>query len=490
MTDEIRPWPALWSLVVGFFMILVDSTIVSVAMPAIMSGLDTDITKAVWVTSAYLLAYAVPLLITGRLGDRLGPKNVYLTGLVVFTLSSAWCGLSPTVESLIVSRVVQGLGAALMTPQTMAVITRTFPPDNRGTAMGLWGSVAGVATLVGPVLGGFLVDWLGWEWIFFINLPVGVVGFFLAWRWVPRLRTHRHRFDLLGVVLSAIGMFCLVFGIQEGEGYGWGIIIGPVTVWRLVVAGVVVLIGFVWWQHRNRGEPLLPLTLFADRNFGLANLGIFTMGFAITAMALPIMLFAQVARGFSPTTAALLLAPMSVLSGVLAPFVGRLIDRIDPRPIAVTGFCCMIAGLTVLGTIVSADIPVWQLIAVTLLLGLGNAGIWAPLSTTATRNLPPQRAGAGSGVYNETRQVGAVLGAAAIAAMMNARLASHLPGTGASAGGEAVTRLPQQLREPFAEAMGESLYLPAGLLVIGLASVCFFAPPRRGADNPSWSARD
>src|SRR6195952_1804563 len=205
METMVKPWPALWTLVIGFFMILVDSTIVSVATPAIMKGLDADINAVIWVTSAYLLAYAVPLLITGRLGDRFGPKYIYMTGLVIFTLASLWCGFAGDINTLIIARVVQGLGAALMTPQTMAVITRIFPATSRGKAMALWGAVAGVATLVGPILGGVLVDGLGWEWIFFINLPVGVLAVVLAVRLVPALPTHVRRFDLLGVALSAVG---------------------------------------------------------------------------------------------------------------------------------------------------------------------------------------------------------------------------------------------------------------------------------------------
>ena len=212
-------------------MILIDTTIVSVANPRIMESLKTDINSVIWVTSAYLLAYAVPLLITGRLGDRFGPKRLYLSGLVVFTVASLWCGLSGDVQTLIMARVLQGFGAAMMTPQTMAVITRIFPPDRRGAAMGIWGATAGMATLVGPILGGVLVDGLGWEWIFFINVPVGIAGFFLALRFVPTLSTHPHKFDIPGVLLSAVGLFLLVFGIQQGETYNWGTITGPVTVW-------------------------------------------------------------------------------------------------------------------------------------------------------------------------------------------------------------------------------------------------------------------
>ncbi|MDF2555366.1 MAG: ribZ, partial [Microbacterium sp.] len=273
------PWPALWALVIGFFMILVDTTIVSVANPAIKAALDPatgDLDNVVWVTSAYLLAYAVPLLITGRLGDRFGPKNIYLIGLAIFTLASLGCGLSGSLGMLIGMRAVQGLGAALMTPQTMAVITRTFPPQHRGAAMGLWGATSGVAMLVGPLAGGLLVDGLGWEWIFFVNLPVGVVGFVLAWILVPNLEKHPHRFDLVGVVLSAVAMFLIVFGLQEGEHYDWGPIWGPVTVWMLIAAGVVVLGVFIWQQFRTRSEPLVPMDLFRDRNFSVSSLAIST----------------------------------------------------------------------------------------------------------------------------------------------------------------------------------------------------------------------
>ena len=203
-------------------MILVDVSIVSIATPALMESFDTGIEPVLWVTSAYLLAYAVPLLITGRFGDRFGPKRLYLTGLAIFTLASLACGLAPTIGWLIGARVVQGLGASMMTPQTMAVITRTFPPARRGSAMALWGATAGVAFLVGPLLGGLLLDSAGWEWIFFINVPVGIIGFVAAARLVPRLQQHAHQMDWVGVGLSAVGLFLVIFGLQEGEGHDWG----------------------------------------------------------------------------------------------------------------------------------------------------------------------------------------------------------------------------------------------------------------------------
>ncbi|MGH3411522.1 MAG: DHA2 family efflux MFS transporter permease subunit [Marmoricola sp.] len=474
--EQKDPWPALWALVLGFFMILVDQTIVSVATPALIEGLHADVNEVLWVTSAYLLAYAVPVLITGRLGDRLGPKKVYLAGLALFTASSLWCGLTGGIGMLITARVFQGIGASMMTPQTMAVITRIFPAARRGQAMALWGATAGVATLVGPILGGVLVDALGWEWIFFVNVPVGVVGLFLAWRLVPRLQTHSHRLDWLGVTLSGVGMFLLVFGIQEGHQYDWGAIVGDITVPELIAAGLVVLAGFVLWQARNRREPLVPLHLFGDRNFSLANVGITTMGLAITALAFPFMLYAQLVRGLSPTEAALLLVPMAVTSIVLAPLVGKLTDRLHPRSITTVGFAAVAFSVWWLSQAMSPGSATWQILLPFALLGVGNACVWAPLSATATRNLPMHLAGAGAGVYNATRQVGAVLGSAAIAVLMDSRMAAHglhFEPSEASQGGH----LPAALLHPLSAAMSDSMLLPAATVLLGLLAALFFASP-------------
>ncbi len=480
--EEFSPWPALVALCIGFFMILVDSTIVSVATPAIITGLHSDINDVVWVTSAYLLAYAVPLLITGRLGDRFGPKNVYLAGLTVFTMASLWCGLTDSIGGLIIARVFQGLGAALLAPQTMAVITRIFPAERRGQAMGFWGAVAGVATLVGPLLGGVLVDQLGWEWIFFINVPVGVLGFALAVWLVPSLPVKSHSFDWLGVGLSAVGMFLLVFGIQEGHEYDWGTITGIVSVPLLIVLGLAIMAAFVIWQRVNRREPLVPLSLFADRNYSLANVAISVVGFVITAMVFPFMLYAQSVRGLSPTRAALLLVPMAVLTAALAPVVGRLVDKFHPRYIAGFGLLCLSVSIFWLGYLLRPETSVWLLLMPMVLLGFANGFMWAPLSVTATRTLPPERAGAGSGVYNTTRQVGAVLGSAAIATLMESRLTSHFGdrGSALSGGSEgAGAKLPEFVKDGFARSMGESLYLPAALAIVAVIAALFFTNPHR-----------
>lgn len=499
MSDVVKPTRALWSLVIGFFMILMDTTIVTVANPRIMKALDADINQVMWATSAYLLAYAVPLLVTGRLGDRFGPKRIYLIGLVVFTASSAWAGFATSVELLIIARAVQGLGAALLTPQTMAVITRIFPPQSRGRAMSVWGAAAAVATLVGPILGGFIVDALDWEWIFFVNVPIGIIGMVAAWRFVPTLDTHSHRFDLPGVALWAVGMFAVVFALQEGESFNWGTIVGPVTVVGLLIFGLVVLAGFLGWQRLGRGEPLLPLRLFGDRNFALANAAISLVGVAITASALPMMFYYQLVLGFSPTRSALQTIPTAVLSGVLAPVVGRLVDRVHPRILATSGLVLLAASMGLFAAWMVPDETLWwRLLIPAALMGVGSSFTYSPIGTTATYNLAGPDAGAGSGIYNSMRQVGAVVGSAAIAALMQAQLAAHLPGGAAAAStAESSGRLPQALQAGFSTAMAISLLLPAAACLVGAVITVFFAaraerqpwrPPSASAGQASADA--
>ncbi|MCV7175733.1 MFS transporter [Mycolicibacterium sphagni] len=478
-----NPWHALWAMLVGFFMILVDSTIVAVANPSIMDGLEiTSYDTVIWVTSAYLLAYAVPLLLAGRLGDRFGPKNLYIIGLAIFTLSSLWCGLAGSIDMLIAARVAQGIGAALLTPQTLSTITRIFPPERRGVAMSMWGATAGVATLVGPLAGGVLVGRLGWEWIFFVNVPVGVVGLALAVWLIPTLPTSRHRFDVVGVVLSGVGMFLVVFGLQEGQSHHW-----QAWIWAVIVAGIGFFTAFVYWQSINRSEPLIPLQVFADRDFGLSNLGVAVIGFVVTAMMLPIMFYAQVVCGLSPTRSALLIAPMAIVSGVLAPFVGHIVDRVHPRPILGFGFSVVAIAVTWLSFEMTPTTPIWRLVLPLITMGVGMAFIWAPLATTATRNLPPHLAGAGAGVYNATRQVGSVLGSAGIAAFMSSRISDEMPAapSGAAPGEMAVLRLPSYLHEPFSAALSQSMLLPAFVALFGIVGALFVLGGLNSRSAPS-----
>ncbi|WP_394160712.1 DHA2 family efflux MFS transporter permease subunit [Galactobacter valiniphilus] len=481
-----QAWKALSALILGFFMILIDTTIVTTALPVLMEELDADLNGGVWVTSAYLLAYAVPLLVAGRLGDRFGPKNLFLIGLVIFTLASLACGLAPTVGALIAARAVQGLGAALLTPQSMSLITRMFAPEHRGAPMALWGATAGVATLVGPLLGGVLVDGIGWEWIFFVNVPVGIVCFVLVVLWVPKLPIASHSFDLLGVFLSAVGIFLLVFGIQQGESHEWGAIWGPITAWQFIVGGLVVLALFVLWQAKNKKEPLLPLHLFKERNFTLANVAITAMGIAVTTFAVPVVLYLQTVREFTPTQAALTMAPMSLTGIILAPITGKLVSQWDPKRLAVPGFFLFSVGMFWMAWLVGHQASLWEILLASAVMGIGSAGVWPSVSFTATRDLLPSEAGAGSGVFNTTRQIGSVIGSALIALVMQAAIQAQVTaamagqggaaagGASGAAGGTGGDAVPSFLHAAFATAYGQSVLLPAIAAAVGcLAALCF-----------------
>ncbi|OBB90797.1 MFS transporter [Mycobacterium sp. 852002-40037_SCH5390672] len=472
-----NPWNPLWAMMIGFFMIMVDSTIVAIANPTIMASLRIGYDTVVWVTSAYLLGYAVVLLVAGRLGDRFGPKNLYLIGLVVFTVSSVWCGLAGSAAMLIAARVVQGVGAGLLTPQTLSTITRIFPAQRRGVAVSLWGATAGAASLVGPLAGGVLVDGLGWQWIFFVNVPIGVLGLGLAYWLIPVLPTQSHRFDLIGVALSGVGIFLIVFGLQQGQAAHW-----QPWIWALIVAGVGFMTAFAFWQSLNAHEPLIPLVIFGDRDFSLCNVGVAIISFTATAMMLPLTFYAQAVCGLSPTRSALLIAPMAIANGVFAPFVGKIVDKYHPQPVLGFGFSVLAIALTWLTFEMSPTTPIWRLVLPFFAMGVGMAFVWSPLTATATRNLPPQLAGAGSAVYNSVRQLGAVLGSAGMAAFMTWRITAEMPRqpSGGAAGEDALTlQLPGFLREPFAAAMSQSVLLPAFVALFGIIAALFlvgFAP--------------
>ncbi len=465
-------------MLMGFFMLMLDQTIVTVANPSIQHGLGASLTETIWVTSAYLLGLATPLLVAGRLGDRFGQKTVFMIGMAIFAAASLVCGIAPSVTTLIAARAVQGVGGALMTPQTQAIIVRIFPPHRRGAAMGLWGSVAGIATLVGPVLGGLLVQTAGWQAIFLINVPVGVIGLILAARHIPALPTSRPRFDWTGVIVSALGIFLLVYGLQEGVDRHWGRVWGPVTIPEIIAAGLVLLVVFVLHQRRAR-HPLVPLRLFRDRDFSLANGSIFLVGVGISGMMLPVLYFIQVARGFQPMASALFQMPSAVVGAILAPLVGgRFAARFGANRVACFGAVAFAVPLAWYTVYFTPDSTIWLALLPGFVLGVGNACLWSPLSLSATHHLPGADAGAGAGVYNTVRQIGTVLGSALMSTWMNARLLAHGldPAIAASSGTSGLTG-PTALG--YSRAMAECLFLPCGAF-LAVAVLAIFLTGQAG----------
>ncbi len=428
MSTVRSPWVALTALCACFFMIMLDSTIVTVAIPAILTDLDATLNEVIWVNSVYLLANTVPLLITGRLGDRFGPKRVLLVGLVLFLGASLWCGLATSAGSLIAARAVQGLGAAAMTPQTLTFITRLFPPEKRGAPIAVWGAGAGIATITGPVVGGLLVQHVGWEWIFLLNLPIGIVGFVVALVLLPRWSpSGRVRFDLIGAVLASAGLAALVFGVQNGQHYHWGDIVGGFGVAHVVGLGLLLIGAFVIWQRRMRREPLVPLALFANHTFSYANLTHAALGFATTGMFLPLVIYVQSVLGLDPLASSLLCAPMAVAAGGAALVAGRGLRSVNGKTLIMIGLGALAAGTVVLAIQAEPDTDPLSLTPGLIVAGIGIGLVFSPLTAAATYGLPPHLVGAASGVFNTSRQVGGVLGSATTGLLLQVGLSFSVP---------------------------------------------------------------
>jgi EmrB/QacA subfamily drug resistance transporter len=419
-------WLVLVFLSLGFFMILLDTTIVNIAIPAMISGLNSSLDQILWVVNAYLLAYAVLLITAGRLGDFFGPRRLFAIGLVVFTVASALCGFAQDGNQLIAARILQGIGGAILTPQTLSIITVIFPPERRGAAFGVWGAVAGVATVTGPTLGGFLVTYVNWRWIFFVNVPFGLVALAGALLVVPDLRPgRRHRLDIVGVLLASASLFLIVFGLVEGERFNWGAIWGPITIPEIIVAGVVLFAIFVIFE-RFQAEPLMPLSLFSNRNYSITIWVSAAVAFGMLGFFIPVTIFFQSVLGFSALKAGLTFLPMSLVSMVVAPIAGRMSDRFGGKYILVAGLTLFAAGMGLVVLVISLNATQATFWGPAALAGLGLGMTFAPLTTVAMRNVKPHMAGAASGVLNTVRQVGGAIGSAVIGAVLQNRLATQL----------------------------------------------------------------
>jgi EmrB/QacA subfamily drug resistance transporter len=422
------PWLVLSVLCLGFFMILLDTTIVNIAIPAISDHLHASLSDILWVLNSYVLVYAVLLIPAGRLGDLYGPKQLFMVGLVIFTLASVACGFAQNPTQLIIFRMVQGVGGALLTPQTLSVLTMIFPPDKRGAAFGIWGATAGVATVAGPVVGGWLVTDYGWPWIFFVNVPVGLVALVGAAILMPDLKLNRrHRLDWVGTLLATAGLFLITYGLIEGQPHDWGKVWGPITIPEIIGAGVVLMVVFFFQQRAQRdGEPLIPFQIFHDRNYSIMNYVVLSISFGMFGLFLPLTVFLQSVLKLSALQAGLTTAPMSVVSMFVAPFAGRLADRIGGKWILFTGLSLFSLGMGILIASSHLNTTRWHLLPGLIVAGFGMGMTFAPLQTVAMRNVEPRMAGAASGFINTTRQLGGVIGLAAMGALLQAQLSSKL----------------------------------------------------------------
>jgi EmrB/QacA subfamily drug resistance transporter len=454
------PWLALGVLALGLFMTLLDLTIVNVAIPSIVDDLHASLDQILWVLNGYSLFYAVLLITSGRLGDIFGPRNMFAAGVVVFTIASAFSGLAHDPLQLILSRGAQGFGAAMLAPQGLPIMTTIFPPEKRGAVFAIYGSLAGLAVLLGPVVGGFIVTHFGWRWIFYVNIPIGVLTFVSALAIVPDLRPgRRHRLDLGGVVLASLGLLGVIFGLIEGQRYDWGTVWAWITIPEIIGAGVLVLATFVLVQWRRQDkEPLLPFVVFKDRNYTVMTLVMLAMGFAIVGVFLPMTIYYQSVLGLSAFAAGLAIAPQPLAMVLMSGGAAALANRYA-KYLLIAGLSLFAIGIAYIAWTAQVTSNRWSFVPGLVIAGIGMSGIWTPVYSLATRDLKPQVAGVASGVISTVQELGAVIGSAAIGALLQNQLATDLH---ARAVGYA-SQLPAQARTPFVS--GFSNAAKAGLQV-------------------------
>jgi len=395
-------------------MIMLDNTVVNVALPSIQRDLGIGISELEWIVNGYALTFAVLMLTGGKLADLLGRRLIFIAGLAIFTAASLACGLATSAGFLIGARIVQGVGAALMNPATLSIITATFPPRQRGMAIGIWAGVSAMALAIGPLVGGILTEQINWSWIFFVNVPVGIIGIIVARLVIDESRdqSEEQRLDLPGLLSSGIGLFALTYGLIEANNYGW-------TSGRILASFVVAVLGLVAFvlleQHQR--VPMLDLSLFKNPTFAAANTVMLFVALAMFGIFFFVSLYVQNILGYSATQAGATFLPLTVMIILLAPIAGKVSDRYGSRWPVGLGMTLVAASLLVDSTF-AVDSTFWDLLPALLLGGVGMALAMAPTTAAAMGSVPVDKAGVGSAVLNSARQVGGSLGIAVMGAIV------------------------------------------------------------------------
>jgi len=433
ITDDNRKWWTLGAMCFALFMIMLDNTIVNVALPSIQKDLGASISGLEWTINGYTLSFAVLLATGGRLGDIFGRRLMFLVGVVVFALSSATAGFAPDETSLVLSRVVQGVGAALMMPGTLSIITDAFPAHERGKAMGTWAGVSALALAVGPVLGGFLTEHVSWRAIFYVNIPVAI-GAVLATLFAVRESRDTsvgREVDYAGVAVLTVGLTALVLALVEGNSWGWG----STEVVGLLALAALALPAFVFVENRVKA-PMVQFDLLRDRDFLAAVCVAMIISFGMLGVFFFLALYMQDILGYSPLEAGVRFLPSTLMIVGVAPVAGRLSDRYGPRWLIATGLTIVAASLFSFSRI-AVDSTYLDLLPGFMLLGIGIAMTMSPMTSAAMNAVPVQKAGLASGVLSMFRMVGGSLGVAVTGAifqgLVSSKLDSLLSGTGVSA---------------------------------------------------------
>jgi len=397
---------------VALFMVVLDNLVVSVALPTIHRDLGASIQSLEWTVNAYVLAYAVLLLTGAALGDRFGRKRMFLAGLALFTAASAAAALAPTTGLLITARAIQGAGAAVVTPLTLTLLAEAFPKERRGMAIGVWSGISGIAVAVGPLVGGAVVQGISWHWIFWINVPIGLILGPLAMRWLQESRGPYGTLDLPGLVLASTGAFGIVFGLVRAQSLGWT----STSVLVSLIGGALLLACFVLWELRA-GEPMLPMSFFAKRSFAVTNVASLSMYFGMFGSIFFLSQYMQNVLGNTPLQAGLKLLVWTGASMVVAPLAGVFSERLGSRLFMVAGLTLQASGLGWLASMVSTHLSYSEMIVPFVMAGAGMALVFAPSANAVLSSVRNDQAGQASGANNAIREVGGVLGVAVLASV-------------------------------------------------------------------------
>ena len=463
LTSQNRRWWTLGAVAVGLFMIMLDNTVVNVALPSIQRDLGIGLSQLQWIVAGYALTFAALMLTGGKLADHYGRRLIFVVGLTIFTLASLGCGLAESGDALIAARVVQGVGAALMNPATLSIISATFPPEQRGTAIGIWAGVSALALAIGPLVGGLITQHLDWSWIFFVNVPVGVAAVAASFLVIEESRdmSEERALDLPGQLAGGLGLFALTYALIEANNYGWtsGRILGA-----FAVAAAALLL-FVWLEHVQR-MPMLDLGLFRNGTFAGANSVILLVALAMFGVFFFVSLYMQNILGFSAVQTGAAFLPMTVLIILIAPLAGRATDRIGSRWLMTAGMVLVALQLLYFSRL-GVDETFVDLLPGLLVGGLGMALVMTPSAAAAVRSVPVDKAGVGSAVLNAFRQVGGSLGIA----VMGAIIAAEVDG--------------RRTPEAFVDGFSTALVVAAAIALFGAAVAFLTVRTHRTAAEPT-----
>jgi EmrB/QacA subfamily drug resistance transporter len=407
----------IWTFVitsVALFMATLDNLVVTTSLPVIRADLGASIEDLEWTVNAYTLSFAVFLLTGAALGDRFGRRRLFVIGLGIFTAASVAAALAPSVEALIVARAVQGLGGAIVTPLTLTILSAAVSPERRGVALGAWGGIGGLAVASGPLVGGAVVEGISWQWIFWLNVPIGLVLIPLAYLRLKETYGPSTQLDLRGLALASAGLFGIVWGVVRGNAVGWS---SPEIAGSLVV-GSLLTVAFVLWELRAPA-PMLPMRFFRSRAFSAANAASLFMFFGMFGSIFLLAQFLQTVQGYGPLDAGLRILPWTAMPIFVAPVAGALSDRIGGRPLMAVGLALQAVGLGWLAAVSTPTVPYAQLVPAFVVSGIGMALFFAPVANVVLSAVLPREEGQASGANNAIRELGGVFGVAVLASVFS-----------------------------------------------------------------------